>query len=266
MNNSDANKELSINSFNTRGIRNKDKRKNIFNWLRNSHYGISMLQETHSIETDHIKWKKEWDGEILFSDGESNSKGVATLIPKELLLDFTIIETEKDNNGRLLLIHCTIHKTELVLINIYCPTKDNPSGQDTFFTSLYNIIDKYSDKNIIIGGDFNTYLNIKKDKKGGKQEKQSPFSVNIENLIEEFSLLDIWRVRNPNIYKFTRIERSRNGIVQSRLDYFLISMCLSYQIQNSAISPGNSSDHSIITISLKNTRTISTWQRLLEVQ
>ena len=250
MTNPNNNHILSINSFNTRGIRNKDKRKNIFNWLRNSHYGIAMLQETHAIETDHSKWKREWDGEIIFSDGESNSKGVATLIPKELLPHFSIIKTEQDNHGRLLLIHCTIHKTELVLINIYSPTKDKPYAQNTFYTSLYNIIDRYSDKSIIIGGDLNTYLNIEKDKKGGKQEKQSPFAENLENLCEEFSLLDIWRVRNQNMFKYTRIERSRNGIVQSRLDYFLISMCISYQIHNTSISPGNSSDHSIITISL----------------
>ena len=187
---------------------------------------------------------------IFFSDGEANSKGVATLIPKELTESFELIEVKHDNNGRFLLLNCKIDNLELILINIYCPTKDNPSGQNNFYDYLNEIVESYSDKNIIIGGDLNTYLNNKMDKKGGRIEKQSLFSENINNLCNEFSLIDIWRIRNPTTNKYTRTERSRNGIVQSRLDYLLVSLSLSYQIKNTKISPGNSSDHSIISLYL----------------
>ena len=85
---------LQINSFNTRDIRNSFKRKNIFNWLKTSHHGICMFQETHTISTDREKWKREWDGPIFFSDGESNCRGVATLIPHKLTNSFEIIETK----------------------------------------------------------------------------------------------------------------------------------------------------------------------------
>ena len=210
-----------------------------------------MLQETHAITSDHDKWENEWDGKIFYSDGQSNSRGVATLIPQELINNFELLDTKADNYGRYLLIYCKIFNAELILINTYGPTKDNPSAQNDFYTSLYELIDFYSDKNIIIGGDLNTYLNIKIDKKGGQIEKQSTFSQNINNLCEEFSLIDIWRMRNPNVNKYTRIERSRNGIVQSRLDYFLTSISLSYLITNTNISPGNSSDHSIISLTIK---------------
>ena len=124
-----------------------------------------MLQETHAIMMDHDKWSKEWDGNIFYSDGPSNSRGVATLIPKELINSFELIETKADNNGRYLLIYCKIFNSELVLINTYGPTKDNPSAQTNLYSNLYEIVDSYSDKNIIIGGDLNTYLNIKLHKK-----------------------------------------------------------------------------------------------------
>ena len=88
------------------------------------------------------------------------------------------------------------------------------------------------------------------DKKGGRIEKPSLFSENINNLCEEFSLIDICRIRNPTTNKFTRIERSRNGIVQSRLDYLLTSLSLTNQINSTNIAPGNSSDHSIVSLSL----------------
>ena len=99
-----------------------------------------MLQETHTISTDHEKWKRKWDGPIFFSDGESNCRGVPTLIPQKLTSCFEIIETKTYNNGRFLLTHCKLSNQELNL-------------------------DSYSDKHIIIGGDLNTYLDIEIDKK-----------------------------------------------------------------------------------------------------
>ena len=181
---------------------------------------MRVSNDTRNTCNIHGSWRstKEWDWQIFFSNGEANSRGVATLIPKELLQSFEWIEIKNDNSGRFLLISFKICEVELILINIYSQTKDNPSGQNNFFDYLYEVIDTYSDKNIIIGGDFNTYLNNVLDKKGGRTERQSPSSENTNNLCSEFSLVDIWRIRNPTTSKFTRIERSRNGVVQSLLN------------------------------------------------
>ena len=64
----------------------------------------------------------------------------------------------------------------------------------------------------------------------------------------EYSLIDIWRTRHPTEQKFTRTERSRAGLVQSRLDYWLISESITYLIRDSSIKPGKRSDHSLIKI------------------
>ena len=53
---------ITLNSFNCRGIRNSQKRKNIFNWLKNQHFGLTMLQETHSDESVESLWENEWGG------------------------------------------------------------------------------------------------------------------------------------------------------------------------------------------------------------
>ena len=88
------------------------------------------------------------------------------------------------------------------------------------------------------------YLNIKMDKKGGKIESSSKYSENLQTIWEEFSLIDIWQIRNPDPQRFTRRENSRLAIVQSRLDYFLITEGISYLIKNTTINIGLSSDHS----------------------
>ena len=78
------NNSIKFNSFNARGLRNYNKRTSIFKWLESSHSGITFLQETHCTANDEKSWSKNWDGQILFSNGESNARGVATLIPKHL--------------------------------------------------------------------------------------------------------------------------------------------------------------------------------------
>ena len=66
-------------SFNVRGLSGETKRIAIFKWLKTSKGNIHFLQETHSTTKCVKSWEREWDGEIIFSHGASNSRGVAIL-------------------------------------------------------------------------------------------------------------------------------------------------------------------------------------------
>ena len=114
---------ITLNSFNCRGLHDRQKRINIFTWLKKHHNGITLLQETHSALTDETDWSKEWGGAIIFSHGSTNSRGVAILIPEPLKLNFKIASTFKDTSGRILLLECNIEKNKFVIINVYAPTK-----------------------------------------------------------------------------------------------------------------------------------------------
>ena len=95
------------------------------------------------------------------------------------------------------------------------------------------MINKYTGQNLLVGGDFNTCLNVKYDKKGGRAvENESSYT-------------------KTYIRQFSRREQSRAGFVQSRIDFWLISVALEYQIGLSTLKPGNNSDHSIISITLE---------------
>ncbi len=84
------------------------KRQSIFNKIKNDN-GIILLQETHSTVKTEKKWKNEWGGQIIFSHGTSNSRGVATLFPPNV--DYTILEKYSDNNGKFLLVKCKCEET-----------------------------------------------------------------------------------------------------------------------------------------------------------
>lgn len=47
-----------------------------------------MLQETHLTDTEHLKLKRDWVGQVFYSSYNSKSRGVAILINKKL--NFTI--------------------------------------------------------------------------------------------------------------------------------------------------------------------------------
>ena len=242
---------ICVNSFNCRGIRDKKKRDSVFHWLTTKHLGIAMLQETHSMATDELEWQKEWKGDIYYSHGTNQSKGVAILLPNKINDRIKCLNIEKDRDGRLLILDCEIDNNPLLLINVYAPTKDMGNQQLLFSENLKSKLEKHGDKNVIIGGDFNTYLNPKVDKKGGTDEKISKYAVNILSIMEEYNLIDIYRARHPEERKFTRRENSKSGLIHSRLDYFLISNCISSQVIKTFIDTGFKSDHSIVKLKVQ---------------
>ena len=178
----------------------------------------------------------------LFSHGNNLGQGEAILIPNTIIPRLNISQVEKDSEGRYILFECEIDENCLVIVHVCVLTKDQIDLQIQFMKLLKDYLEKYSDKNLIIRGDFNICLNYSLDTRGGKKENTSKCTNSINSLIEEYNLSNIWRMRNPRELKFTRRENSRAGLVQSRLDYFLISIQLSYNISNSTIKPGLKSD------------------------
>ena len=55
--------EYNILSLNVRGLRNKEKRREMFHWLKQYNGGDNsfiFLQETHSDKMDELIWQREW--------------------------------------------------------------------------------------------------------------------------------------------------------------------------------------------------------------
>ena len=96
-------------------------------WLKTSHPGVTLLQETYSQERDEDLWVSDWGNKIIFSHGTRHSSGVAILLDDKY--EYVVAEVKRDMNGRFLLINIHINDEEFVLINIYARTKDNDKHQ-----------------------------------------------------------------------------------------------------------------------------------------
>ena len=239
---------LTVKSFNARGLGDKFKRRLIFDWLRQNERGLVCLQETHSTKETEGIWKSQWGGKIIFSHGISNSSGVAVLVPPGL--DIDIINHVSDIEGRLLIMEANYEEHNFILCNVYAPTKDKKEEQLAFLEKLRKQLENYLDRDLIIGGDFNACINPEIDKSGGTKESQSLYAKEIESLQEEFNLCDVWRIRHPNLKRYSRRDRTRAGLVQSRLDFWLISTQLENKVTETDIHPGRRSDHSLISLKI----------------
>ena len=152
---------IKLCTFNVNGLGQDCKRQSIFKRLSKQN-SIVLLQETHS--TPHIekKWRDEWHGQIEFSHFTSSSAGVAILLPPSL--DITIKHIDKDNNGRLLLVHITYNNTEYIVVNVYAPVRSKQKDQLDFIQILKEKLSIFTDQTLLVGGDFNFYMSQQLDK------------------------------------------------------------------------------------------------------
>ena len=245
-----------VMSLNARGLRNGSKRRGLFNWLKKYHdseTSFVLLQETHSTPDMEATWKKEYGSNIIFNHGSSKSGGTAILIPKNV--DVNVLKIERFQNGRCVAIEAKLNSDNgdnVFIANVYAPTQDHTQEQVAMLNDLYNITEQYLHCSLIIGGDFNLCMDPVVDKYGST-DKHSEYRTSVKGLCESFNIVDIWRILNPDVRRYTW--RQCNPLRQSRLDYILTSIHLMYNITNIEILPSYKSDHSLIKLHFQRTET-----------
>ena len=237
---------LKLFSLNANGLKDDVKRRAVFRKLQNKCKGIIFLQETHSTpEVEHV-WRNEWGGDIVFSHGESNSRGVAVLFPRDF--EVKINDCVTDKKGRMILLSLSIEDDTCILINVYAPTRDQKTEQNQFIKELGQNLSAFEGQTVLIGGDFNFYMDPQVDKLDSmSHQNDNPlYRKEIQSLLEAHELTDVWQVLNPAVRRYSW----RRGRCASRLDYWFISEHLLNSVHEVDILPGFHSDHSIVTVSL----------------
>ena len=241
--------DLGVATFNVNGLKESKKRAKIFKWLQEKRETIIFLQETHSTPEAERKWEQEWGGKIFFSHGRSNSTGVAILV-KNSEGDAEIINVERDQVGRRIIVELKIRGTLIRFVNFYGPNKDDTLFLEEMFKVAYS---NNSTSNIIIAGDFNAVMDNKLDlSKNAKGEyrvhtnKKAQLLLNA--VVNDCNLIDIFRLKNPDKLIFSHV--NKKYLTQSRLDFFLIDKSLE-SLSNCRYDHGLNSDHSYVTLNIK---------------
>ena len=116
---------------------------------------------------------------------------VAILLNKNL--DYSVISSHCDTDGRIGLVSLQIGSNEYILVNVYAP--NIASERIDFFHKMRELIHMHAltRSQLIIVGDFYCVLNAN-DRVSGVTDKSTPILLEV---LEHFSLIGVWKCLNP---------------------------------------------------------------------
>lgn len=240
---------VKLRTINVNGLNDSIKRRAVFDKLREDGCDVTFLQETHSTGNILKVWKAQWPGRSYWAHGLSSSCGVAILFKRDL--DVQITEVTYGSDGRYIMVKCKIQDQNLYFINVYAPVSADATSQLDFILSLEKICLSIGEGNsILLAGDFNCTINPEMDRKDFDVNNgvipSKEYWKRLLQLADDYSLSDIWRVKNTDALKFT----FHRGIQASRLDWWYLSDELTNQVTQATIIPWVLSDHSFVDIEL----------------
>ena len=114
----EQNIKLKILTLNVRGLKNKKKRRSLFDSFKLKQFDIICLQETYLSSEVIDQIQKEWGGIVHSSEGVGRSKGILTLFNKNLN-NFQI--TKGFTNARCLVSKLKTEESIFIVCNVYAP-------------------------------------------------------------------------------------------------------------------------------------------------
>ena len=234
---------LRIGTYNVRGLGEFSKRRKLFYYLHDKEFDLVALQETHSTKKCERRWRTEWGGRIIYSHGESNSKGVAILIKRNAHIKITYQESDKD--GRYVILSTMIESKQINFVSLYAPNVDDPE----FFKKIISKIITMQGEFVLLG-DFNFAMNLNMDKKGGLNTTHSRSVGIVKEFMNQANVVDIWRELNPEDRRYTW-HKTNPTMVFVRLDYILLSKTLIPFVSSTKILPSYLTDHALPCLTLK---------------
>ena len=188
---------LKFVTFNGNGLGDQKKLNKVLTWCKKYKPQVVFLQETHCIQSRESWYMERWGGDWYHSMGEGNSRGVSTLISKEI--DYTLVEKVIDVTGRYVVLDIKIDGRGYIFGNYYGANIDCPEHLEEYLL----LLTPNDGQEIVSAGDYNFVLNVNMDKRGGRprtHEKSKNLLLNWNNNMET---IDIWRIQHPDIFDYT---------------------------------------------------------------
>jgi exonuclease III len=226
--------ELNVLSLNVRGIRSAGKRKRLFSFLKREKFDVISLQETYVTKDVVETWKKEWGGDLVYTEGTCHSLGQLLLIKKGLVEEINTLHHSK----RILAVSLTIADIQFCIVNVYAP--NIAREKQLFYEEFVNVIESLEFENKIICGDFNCVADNVSDIISGEKHVEASVE-QFNDALNACDLIDTWRIFHPDSKEFTWSKR--NPFVARRIDYIFASTNMFSRVIDSYIVSVSMSDH-----------------------
>ena len=196
-----------------------------------------IVQETHSSSEFEQVWKNEWGGEAIFSHGTNQARGIAVFMTKKMYSSVRKVFIGSD--GRTILFDLEECDQIVTIVAIYAPNNDCPN----YFTDIGKLLKERSEHKIIIG-DFNLTLDVELDRKNTYCNNNKALN-ELESIMEQYYLKDIWRVHNPELRQYSWYKRG-DLYKASRIDLALVSAGLDQKVEDIQYISSIKTDHRAI--------------------
>ena len=202
-----------------------------------------------------LGWIDDFNGQIYYSQGKSNSCGVLIAFYSRIM--YTLAKMASDKHGRNLIIEALIDDTEFIFINLYNANTENDQLTTSLeLTNLLENLDLTKNKPRIFAGDFNLFLDQSLEAKGGNLCLKKQSLSKLLQVKEKLNLCDIWRIQNPRLKQYTFRQQYFFGFSQRRLNYIFISQNFQEIAKHTEHLNAIRTDHSTVSCSFQNQRRI----------
>uniref|UniRef100_A0A803JIX0 exodeoxyribonuclease III n=1 Tax=Xenopus tropicalis TaxID=8364 RepID=A0A803JIX0_XENTR len=230
-------------SYNVRGFNSPMKRAQILTGLHKQRVMIVFLQETHFKTGHRPQFKNRYYKNWYFSDNpDSKSKGVAIAIHKQL--NYSLLNTVIDPNGRYIFMKLNISGHILTLVNCYAPNQN----QHKFLEMVVTRLESFQEGVTIFGGDFNVSLDPTLDTSSGKSNLSYNKLKHIKTQFHSNQLMDSWRTFHPGEKDYSYFSPVHQ--TYSRIDYLFLSHAALEWVTETKIGIQLLSDHAPIYLKL----------------
>lgn len=248
---------LRLLSLNVNGLRDRDKRRCLFNLLERDRWDIILLQETHhSSAEEGAAWAQEgpaglrcnWSGPAFWCHFTSQSRGVAVLLrPTAAITAITV--SHCSTSGRTLTVDFTFCGQPYTVASVYAPAAA-AERQQYYRQELLPSLP--AGRCLLVGGDFNCIAGQEDMTAGQPGQRTQGYWTGLRLVETEHQLYDVWRDLNPSRRAFTHIGTSCQSA--ARLDRWLVSETLRARVSREPRAIGQvvgyPGDHLGVSLSL----------------
>ena len=197
--------------MNCRGLADKHKRRDVFDYLKNKDFNIYCLQDIHIDKKLERYVTAEWGLDTIICGLNS-----MVVLFKSSGFEYKILKVRKDHeNGNFIMVEIETPSFTFVLINLYGPNSDSPA----FFKHIAENLEFFATDNYIWCGDWNLIMSPNNDSFNYKHINNPKARDVVIDLCDNLNLVDVWRVFHEGENKFTWFRKNPYPLM-SRLDFF----------------------------------------------
>lgn len=196
-----------------KGLNHPVKRKKIFSHVRHLKSEIVFLQ-THIRNSDNVRLFSGWRGQHFHSSFQAKARGVSIFIGQGV--SFESHSVVSDKFGRYVIVCGKLYNSLVALVNVYAPNLDNV----VFFEHLLSNLPDLNIYRLILGGDFNFWLDPTLDRSSTNICSISKSASFIKTFLSDYGIRNVWRTLHPSDREYSFFSPVHH--TYTRIDYFFI--------------------------------------------